>query len=69
MALALLAFAAIAAAPQASLMPARASATASVRIVSGTRVHLGPAAGQRLIKAAVRIEDGSRRPALLVEFQ
>lgn len=69
MAFAFLALAAIAAAPQPSLMPVRASATASVRILTGARVHLGPADGQRLVRAAIRVEDGSRRPALLVEFQ
>ena len=69
MTFALVAFAAIAAAPPASLMPVRASATASVRIVAAARVHLGPANGQRLVKAAIRVEDGSRRPALLIEFQ
>ena len=69
MAFALLVSAAITAAPQVSLMPARASATASVRIVAATRVHLGPGEGQRLVRAAIRVEDGSRRPALLVEFQ
>ncbi|MEO6580860.1 MAG: hypothetical protein ABIN83_06875 [Sphingomicrobium sp.] len=53
-------------------MPTRADATVSVRVVSGARVHLGPPANgaeQRWIPASVRIEDGSRRPALLVEFQ
>lgn len=51
---------------------ATASAQATVRIVSGTRVILGKAADSgsfHLTKASVRIEDGSRRPAKLVEFQ
>jgi hypothetical protein len=55
-----------------TIMPARASAQASVRIVAGARVHLGPSADAseaRLIKASVRTEDGQRRPAILVEFQ
>lgn len=72
MAFALLALTSLAATPQASVMPAHASATASIRIVLGARVHLGPATDrgeQALVRAAVRIEDGSRRPALLVEFQ
>ena len=69
MTFAILALAVVAATPNSSLMPARASATASVRIVSAGRVHLGPLSGQRLVKAAIRIEDGSRRPALLIEFQ
>ncbi len=71
MAFALLVSAAFAAAP-ATLMPARAQATASIRIITAARVHLGPSRNsgeQQLVRAAVRIEDGSRRPALLVEFQ
>jgi len=69
MMLALIAAASIAS--SGSMLPARASATASVRIVAGARVHLGPsAAGEaRLVKANVRIEDGQRRPAQLIEFQ
>ena len=51
---------------------ARAPAQASVRIVSGAQVVLGKSAdaGPYLIsKASVRVEDGTRRPAQLVEFQ
>ena len=51
---------------------AEVSAQASVRIVSGARVTLGKAAlGEPYLvsKASVRLEDGSRRPAQLVEFQ
>lgn len=69
MALALFALAAIASAPVGPATPVRVSARASVRIVSGARVHLGPSIDQRLVKAAVRIEDGQRRPAYLIEFE
>ncbi len=68
MTFALLALAAIAQpalAPTAAVMPAQAS----VRILSGARVHLGPSSKARLVKASVRVEDGQRRPALLIEFQ
>jgi hypothetical protein len=51
--------------PVGAVMPARASA----RILTGARVHLGPSSTARLVKASVHIEDGQRRPALLVEFQ
>jgi hypothetical protein len=47
------------------MIPARAT----VRIVSGARVHLGPNSTARLIKASVRVEDGQRRTAFLVEFE
>lgn len=52
-------------------MPAHASATASVRILAGAVVHLGPAAASQapLVRATVRTEDGQRRPAQLIEFQ
>lgn len=51
---------------------ASASARATVRIVAGTRVTLGKAADSgpyHVTKASVRVEDGSRRTAQLVEFQ
>lgn len=48
-----------------ALMPARAT----VRIVSGARVHLGPSSSAQLIKASVNVEDGQRRPAFLIEFE
>ena len=51
--------------PVGTIMPARAT----VRIVSGARVHLGPSSNARMIKAMVRIEDGQRRPAHLIEFE
>ncbi|MES2903981.1 MAG: hypothetical protein V4696_07335 [Pseudomonadota bacterium] len=51
--------------PAGALMPARAT----VRIVAGARVHLGPSAKARMIKASVHIEDGQRRPAYLIEFE
>ena len=50
----------------------KVSAQASVRILSGARVKLGESAqGEPYVvsKASVRTEDGSRRPAQLVEFQ
>jgi len=68
MALVYLALAAIAQ-PSVAPAPAMMSARASVRIVSGTRVHLGPTSKARLVKASVRIEDGQRRPAFLIEFE
>ena len=67
---------ALAAAQSAPAGPAstgvKVSAQASVRILSGARVTLGERAeGQPYVvsKASVRVEDGSRRPAQLVEFQ
>jgi hypothetical protein len=48
------------------------SARASVRILPGARVSFDDAArseGQALTAATVTAEDGSRRPAKLVEFQ
>ncbi|MCY7280786.1 MAG: hypothetical protein LH610_07815 [Sphingomonas bacterium] len=68
MVLAFLALAAITSAP-ALPVATRMPASASVRIVSGARVHLGPASRPLMVKAAVRIEDGQRRPALLIEFE
>ena len=68
MALALLALAAIASTPVAPATT-RASAPVSVRILPGARVHLGPSSKQRMVKAAVRVEDGQRRPAYLIEFE
>ena len=75
MALALLALAAIASAPanlSTQIGPstqARASAPATVRILPGARVHLGPSSMARMVKAAIRVEDGQRRPAFLIEFE
>lgn len=47
-------------------------AQAFVRILPGAKVALGPEAekqGYTLNAATVRLEDGSRRPARLVEFE
>ena len=63
-----LALAAIASTPVAPA-PARASASATIRILQGARVHLGPSSETRLVKASVRVEDGQRRPAFLIEFE
>ena len=52
--------------------PAIAPASASVRILAGARVTLGKSADSgsfQLASASVRLEDGSRRRAQLVEFQ
>lgn len=68
MALIHLALAAVAQAPIAPV-PAMMPARATVRIVSGARVHLGPQSTARLVKASVRVEDGQRRPAYLIEFE
>lgn len=68
MLLASLALAAIAQAP-ARPAPSMMPANASVRIVRGTRVHLGPSSSARLVKASVTVEDGQRRPAFLIEFE
>jgi hypothetical protein len=70
MVLALIAAASIASSGM--MMPVHASANATVRIVAGAKVHLGPAAATseaRLIEATIRTEDGQRRPAVLIEFQ
>ena len=51
---------------------AAVSAQALVRILPGAKVALGPDAikqGYTLNAATVRFEDGSRRPARLVEFE
>jgi len=69
MALVLLASVALASALPAQPTAARASASATVRILPGARIHLGPSAKARMIKAIVRIEDGQRRPAFLIEFE
>ncbi len=69
MALAFLLLAALASAPTAPSTVARASAPATVRILPGARVHLGPSSKVRMVKAAVRVEDGQRRPAYLIEFE
>lgn len=73
MTLVLLALAAIAQ-PAATAAPARATGTVmparvTVRILSGARVHLGPSSRAQMIKASVRVEDGERRPAYLIEFE
>ena len=68
MVLVFLALAAIAqpsARPAGTIMPARAT----VRIVAGARVRLGPSSKARMVKASVRVEDGQRRPAYLIEFE
>ena len=69
MALALLALAALASAPVGPSTQARASAPVTVRILAGARVHLGPSSKARMVKAAVHVENGQRRPALLIEFE
>ena len=75
MALALLAYAALASASpnlsaqNGSSTPTRASALATVRILPGARVHLGPSSKAYMVKASVRVEDGQRRPAYLIEFE
>ena len=65
------AFIALAALAQAASRPVatRMPATATVRILAGARVHLGPSSRPLMVKAAVRTEDGQRRPALLIEFE
>ena len=63
--LGLLALSALTPAPVAPASPPRAV----VRIVSGARLHLGPTSKARMIKASVRVEDGQRRPAYLIEFE
>jgi len=75
MVLALLALAAITSAPtnlSTQNRPptgAHASAPATVRILPGARVHLGPSSKALMVKAAVRVEGGQRRPAFLIEFE
>ena len=68
-----LALAAAGALPAASPPPnagrATASAQATVRILPGARVQLGPASRARMVKAVVRVEDGQPRPAYLIEFE
>ena len=61
--------AATAAPPARNAARATASAPATVRILPGARVHLGPASRARMVKAVVRVEDGQRRPAYLIEFE
>ena len=49
-----------------------ASAQATVRILSAAKIRLGSDVqpeGYKLSASSVRLEDGSRRPAKLVEFQ
>jgi hypothetical protein len=49
-----------------------AAAHATARIVSGARIHLGATAqpdGLTMRPARITGDDGSRRPAQLVEFQ
>lgn len=67
--LALAAAGAAPAAPPPNAARATASAPATVRILPGTRVHLGPASRSRMVKAVVRVEDGQLRPAYLIEFE
>ena len=57
-----------------SAAPTRAAAPAqaSVRILPGAKVNLTASAeadGYRLTPATITLEDGSRRPARLIEFQ
>ncbi|MES2903830.1 MAG: hypothetical protein V4696_06570 [Pseudomonadota bacterium] len=68
MILASLALAAIAQGPTGPVA-VRMPPKASVRIVHGARVHLGPSSTVRLVKASIRVEDGQRRSAYLIEFQ
>ena len=68
MALAFLALAAIASVPTAPVAT-RMPTTATVRILSGARVHLGPSSSKRMVNAVVRVEDGQRRSAFLIEFE
>jgi len=63
-------------APAASATPlssrASASAQASVRILSAAKVRLGSDTqpeGYKVTAGQIRLEDGSRHPAKLVEFQ
>ena len=75
---ALLLFLAAASAPDSAVtnrLPAyvgdRATATVSVRIVSGARIVMGEAQDAELPAiqpSSIRAEDGSLRPARLVEF-
>ena len=71
MALALIALAALASTPANVSAPiaTRMPAQATVRILPGARIHLGPSSKARMVKASVRIEDGQRRPAYLIEFE
>ena len=73
MVLALIASAALASTPAISTgsvpVATRMPAQATVRILPGARVHLGPSSMARMIKASVRLEDGQRRPAYLIEFE
>lgn len=71
----LFAFSLLAAAPLVSAhvpTKAAAAAQASVRILKPARVRLGAEPqpdGRKLQAATVTVENGSRRPAQLVEFQ
>jgi len=69
MALAFLASAVLASASSAPSTASRASAPATVRILPGARVRLGPSSKAFMIKATVRVEDGQRRLAYLIEFE
>jgi hypothetical protein len=65
-----LAAAALAASP-APQTGVRANACVSVRIISGARLQLGRSAampGQRVRPSMIRLEDGSRQSAQLIEF-
>ena len=68
MTLAFLALATIASTPVAPAT-ARAMAPVSVRILPGARIHLGPSSDRLMVKAVVRVEDGQRRSAFLIEFE
>ena len=49
-----------------------ASAHATVRILSAARISLGSETqpeGYKVVDARIRVEDGSRRQAKLIEFQ
>ena len=55
-----------------STMRATASARAGVRILTAAKIRLGSHVqpeGYKLNASSVTLEDGSRRPAKLVEFQ
>ena len=67
-----LALAASASQPSQPHTQVTASARATVVILSGAKISLSNAAqaeGYRLNDATITVEDGSRRPAKLVEFQ
>ena len=68
----LLAMAAATPAPSPARPAVSAQATATVRIVNGAAIRFGQSANAgswTLTRAQVRVEDGSHRPARLIEFQ